>query len=85
MANSHNLLITVEENAVFGGAGSGVLEFLAQQGIVMPVLQIGLPDQFLPHAKPTEMLADCGLNAKGIEKMIADRLALLKSQTRKAQ
>ena len=85
MANSHNLLITVEENAVAGGAGAGVLEFLAQQGIVMPVLQIGLPDQFLPHAKPTEMLADCGLNAKGIEKSIADRLVLLKSQTRKAQ
>ena len=85
MASSHNLLVTVEENTVSGGAGSGVLEYLSQQGIVMPVLQLGLPDKFLSHAKPAEMLTDCGLDASGIERSIALRMALLTSQTRKAQ
>ncbi|MDV6742152.1 1-deoxy-D-xylulose-5-phosphate synthase [Pseudomonas aeruginosa] len=60
LAGSHELLVTIEENAVMGGAGSAVGEFLASEGLEVPLLQLGLPDYYVEHAKPSEMLAECG-------------------------
>lgn len=77
LAEQHELLITLEENAVMGGAGSGVNEVLAQHNVVMPVLNLGIADYYVEHGKPSEMLQDCGLHAEGIEQSIRDRLRLL--------
>ncbi|TEF82422.1 1-deoxy-D-xylulose-5-phosphate synthase [Pseudomonas aeruginosa] len=74
LAGSHELLVTIEENAVMGGAGSAVGEFLASEGLKVPLLQLGLPDYYVEHAKPSEMLAECGLDAAGIEKAVRQRL-----------
>ncbi|SDT87916.1 1-deoxy-D-xylulose-5-phosphate synthase [Halopseudomonas salegens] len=74
LAARHDLLVTVEENAVMGGAGSGVNEWLQAQGLRTPVLNLGLPDVYTEHAKPAEMLAECGLDAAGIERQIRARL-----------
>lgn len=73
LAGSHELLVTIEENAVMGGAGSAVGEFLASEGLEVPLLQLGLPDYYVEHAKPSEMLAECGLDAAGIEKAVRQR------------
>ncbi|PJE39108.1 MAG: 1-deoxy-D-xylulose-5-phosphate synthase [Pseudomonas sp.] len=77
LAASHELLVTIEENSVMGGAGSAVSEFLAHAGILKPVLHLGLPDYYVEHAKPAQMLAECGLDAAGIEAAIRARLAML--------
>lgn len=77
LAASHALLVTLEENAVMGGAGAAVSEFLARENRQQPILHLGLPDYYVEHAKPTQMLAECGLDAAGIERAIAERLALL--------
>jgi 1-deoxy-D-xylulose-5-phosphate synthase len=66
LALGHDLLVTVEENVVMGGAGSAVLECLQAQGIMVPVVQIGLPDQFVEHGDPVGLLAECGLTREGI-------------------
>ena len=77
LSASHDLLVTVEENAVMGGAGSAVNEWLLAQGISLPVLNLGLPDIYVEHAKPAQMLAECGLDAAGIENAIRERLGRL--------
>jgi len=77
LAASHSLLVTLEENAVMGGAGSAVNEWLQAQGISLPVLNLGLPDLYVEHARPEEMLAECGLDVAGIERAIRARLASL--------
>ena len=69
-ADKTQLFITVEEHAVMAGAGSAVNEFLAKAQIVKPMLNLGLPDEFLAQATHAEMLKDCGLDAQGIEKSI---------------
>ena len=74
MASSHDLLVTVEENAIMGGAGAAVSEFLARENILKSVLHLGLPDAYVEHAKPAQMLAECGLDAAGIEASINQRL-----------
>jgi 1-deoxy-D-xylulose-5-phosphate synthase len=74
MAQEHSLLVTVEENTVQGGAGSAVAECLAQNGIVIPLLQMGLPDRFIEHGEPAKMLAECGLDAAGIVAAVRRRL-----------
>ncbi|WP_220814678.1 1-deoxy-D-xylulose-5-phosphate synthase [Pseudomonas paralcaligenes] len=79
LAGSHELLVTIEENAVMGGAGSAVGEFLAAERIVGPLLHLGLPDGYVEHAKPAEMLAECGLDAQGIEAAVRRRLEQLQS------
>ncbi|MCI3943551.1 1-deoxy-D-xylulose-5-phosphate synthase [Pseudomonas syringae] len=76
-AASHELLVTLEENAVMGGAGAAVSEFLARANILKSVLHLGLPDVYVEHAKPAQMLAECGLNAEGIEAAINERLTLI--------
>ncbi|WP_285276551.1 1-deoxy-D-xylulose-5-phosphate synthase [Halopseudomonas bauzanensis] len=75
LANSHSLLVTLEENAVMGGAGSAANEWLLAQDIQIPVLNLGLPDIYVEHDKPNSMLAECGLDAAGIERAISQRLA----------
>ncbi|WP_025819912.1 1-deoxy-D-xylulose-5-phosphate synthase [Shewanella marina] len=75
LANSHDVLVTVEENAITGGAGSGVIEYLMSQKICKPVLQIGLPDEFIKHGSPEEITHDLMLDAQGIEQQIRDYLA----------
>ncbi|MDD0844409.1 1-deoxy-D-xylulose-5-phosphate synthase [Pseudomonas sp. Gutcm_11s] len=77
LAASHELLVTLEENAVMGGAGSAVSEFLAAENLLKPLLHLGLPDYYVEHAKPAQMLAECGLDQAGIESAIRKRLALL--------
>jgi len=66
LAAEHALLVTVEENAVMGGAGSAVAESLSQQGIRASLLRLGLPDCFLPHGDMAKLLARCGLDKDGI-------------------
>jgi 1-deoxy-D-xylulose-5-phosphate synthase len=77
LAASHDLLVTVEEHAVMGGAGSAVNEFLARAGIVIAVLNLGIPDAFIEHATHTDMLATCGLDANGIAAAVQSRCTLL--------
>jgi 1-deoxy-D-xylulose-5-phosphate synthase len=77
LAASHELLVTVEENSIMGGAGSAVSEFLAREGLLRPILHLGLPDNYVEHAKPEQMLAECGLDAAGIEAAIRARLLAL--------
>ncbi|KMN83784.1 1-deoxy-D-xylulose-5-phosphate synthase [Chromobacterium alkanivorans] len=77
LAESHDLIITVEENVVMGGAGSACLEAMQAMGILKPVLQLGLPDDYVEHGDPAGMLADCGLDAAGIERSVRQRLAML--------
>jgi 1-deoxy-D-xylulose-5-phosphate synthase len=79
LAGSHELLVTVEENAVMGGAGAAVSEFLARENLLKPVLHLGLPDTYVEHAKPAQMLAECGLDAAGIEAAIQLRLTRLQA------
>ena len=70
LAREHALLVTVEENAVQGGAGSAVAECLAQHGIVVPLLHLGLPDHFIEQGEHRQLLADCGLDAQGMVQAI---------------
>ena len=81
LAQSHELIITVEENAVMGGAGSAVNEFLAANQLTLPVLNIGIPDEYVNHGSPTEMLANCGLDAAGIEQKVRQRLSELNNRS----
>lgn len=74
MAEQHELLVTLEENVVSGGAGSAVNEFLASEDYRLPVLNLGLPDQFMEHGKPARMLADAGLDTEGVIHSIRQRL-----------
>ncbi len=70
LARSHELLVTLEENAVAGGAGSAVNEVLATAGLPTARLQLGLPDRFIEHGDRTELLADCGLDRDGVRRAI---------------
>jgi len=62
----HRLLVTLEDNAVAGGAGAAVGEYLSRCGFTTSLIQLGIPDRFLDHATRAEQLAECGLNAAGI-------------------
>jgi len=75
MARSHQALVTLEEGCVMGGAGSAVLEALQAEGLSMPVLQLGLPDEFIEHGDPAKLLANVGLDAAGIESSIRRRFS----------
>ncbi|SUC20866.1 1-deoxy-D-xylulose-5-phosphate synthase [Proteus mirabilis] len=70
LAKQHDILVTLEENAIMGGAGSGVNELLMQERCLVPVLNLGLPDLFVPQGGQEEIRADLGLDATGIEKSI---------------
>ena len=73
LARRHESLVTVEEGSVMGGAGSAVGEYLAAAGVLIPLLQLGLPDKFVDHGEPAKLLALCGLDAAGIEQSIRKR------------
>ncbi len=73
LARRHDAIVTVEEGAVMGGAGSAVLEALAAARIDVPVLVLGLPDAFIEHGDPAKLLARCGLDAAGIEQSVQRR------------
>lgn len=75
LAASHDLLVTVEENAIMGGAGSAVGEHLAATNCRTPILNLGLSDTFIEHGKVPQMLADEGLDADGIIRAVRTRLA----------
>ena len=70
VAKSHDLIVTLEENVIAGGAGSAVNESLAEQQFAVPILNLGLPDQYIEHGTQAQLLAECGLDAKGIIKSI---------------
>ncbi|MEZ5460743.1 1-deoxy-D-xylulose-5-phosphate synthase [Dokdonella sp.] len=73
LAGSHAALVTLEDNAIAGGAGAGVAELLAANGINLPILHLGLADSYLEHASREELLAESGLDAAGIEASIRGR------------
>ena len=75
IASSHKALVTVEEGALMGGAGSAVLEALQDAGITLPVLRLGVPDVFTEHGDPVKILSQLGLDAAGIEHSISQRFS----------
>ena len=75
LAANHDLLVTIEENTIMGGAGSAVLESLESKGISTSVLQLGLPDTFIDQGDPIQMLVDCGRDKVGIIKEIRNKLS----------
>ncbi len=77
LSASHKLIVTLEENSISGGAGSGVAEYLSAQGIVMPILHLGLPDRYIDHGKREKILAAIGLDTNGIIHSIQERMKLL--------
>ncbi len=83
LARSHNALVTLEENAIMGGAGSAVLEVLAALGLNVPVLQLGLPDRFIDHGDPALLMKECGLDAAGIVESIRERFGTMVPGARK--
>ena len=74
LAGEHDLLVTLEDNAISGGAGSGVNEYLVEQHLVVGILNLGIPDAFIEHGAPEEQHAWIGLNSSGIESAINARL-----------
>ena len=81
LALSHDLLVTIEENTIHGGAGSAVVESLLKQQVTVPVLQLGLPDRFIEHGDPVQMLAECGLDKAGIVSAVNERYDILNALT----
>lgn len=73
LARSHDAIVTVEEGCLMGGAGSAVQEALAAARVEVPVLTLGLPDEFIEHGDPAKLLSLCGLDAAGIEQSILKR------------
>jgi len=77
LARSHDALVTLEENALLGGAGSAVLEVLAESNLKVPVLQLGLPDRFVDHGDTALLLKECGLDMAGITAAIRERFGAI--------
>lgn len=82
LVESHDAIVTLEEAAIMGGAGSAVLEHLSQHGIEKPVLQLGLPDRFIDHGEQGALRRLVGLDAQGIQHAIEERFADLLASTR---
>jgi len=80
MYNSHELIVTLEENAVMGGAGSSVGEWLAEQGLATELLLLGLPDTCIEHGKREALLAQSGLDANSIVQRITQRQTQIKQR-----
>ncbi|MDR7268548.1 1-deoxy-D-xylulose-5-phosphate synthase [Pelomonas saccharophila] len=73
LARTHEAIVTVEDGCLMGGAGSAVTEALNAAGLHVPVLQLGLPDEFVEHGDPVKLMSLCGLDAAGIEASIVKR------------
>ena len=84
VAQEHSALVTVEEGAIMGGAGSAVGEALQAAGLLKPLLQLGLPDRFIEHGDPAKLLALLGLDAAGIAASVRARFATLQDSDRPA-
>jgi 1-deoxy-D-xylulose-5-phosphate synthase len=82
LALSHDALVTIEENALEGGAGSACLEALAADRIERPVLQLGLPDRFVDHGDTAALLRECGLDTEGIVAAVRRRFPELARDAR---
>ena len=80
LARTHEGFVTLEDNVVAGGAGSGVAELLAAEGVVMPILHLGLPDAFQHHASREDLLAEAGLDANGIRAAVLARFPTASGQ-----
>lgn len=76
LAKSHDLIVTLEEGAIGGGAGSACLEALSAAGIEVPSLVLGLPDRFIDHGDHALLMKECGLDVEGITKAIALKLGI---------
>lgn len=72
LSNTHDLIVTVEDNAVQGGAGSAVSEFSNEEGLLTQIINLGIPDDYIEHATREEQLTDIGLSAEGIVKQVHD-------------
>jgi 1-deoxy-D-xylulose-5-phosphate synthase len=75
LASTHDLIVTIEENALMGGAGAAVLEAMQTLHLQTPTLCLGLPDSFIEHGVHETMLAECGLDGTGIVKSVKQKLA----------
>jgi 1-deoxy-D-xylulose-5-phosphate synthase len=84
LARTHEGFVTLEDNVVAGGAGAGVAELLAAEGIVLPVLHLGLPDAFQHHASREQLLAEAGLDVAGVRAAVLARWPQLRSPPRAA-
>jgi 1-deoxy-D-xylulose-5-phosphate synthase len=84
VAADHDALVTVEEGAIMGGAGSAVAEALAAAGVVKPVLHLGLRDEFTEHGDPAKLLALQGLDAAGIGEAISARFGAMPAPAKPA-
>ena len=80
MAKEHDLIVTLEEGAIGGGAGSACLEALSTAGIEVATLVLGLPDRFVDHGDHALLMKECGLDAAGIRKAIAEKLGITVKQ-----
>ena len=76
-AREHDLVVTAEEGVIAGGAGSGVLEVLSREGIVVPTLQIGLPDRFIAQGTASELFVDARIDNASVQSKISSRLQQL--------
>ncbi|QOL26869.1 1-deoxy-D-xylulose-5-phosphate synthase [Thalassotalea sp. LPB0316] len=76
LAKNHSTLVTIEDNAIAGGAGSAVNEFILSQSISVKILNIGLPDQFIKHGTQAEIHQELGLDAEGILEKVKRFLTL---------
>ncbi len=79
LAKTHEGFVTIEDNVVAGGAGSAVAELLNAEGVVMPILHLGLPDQFQHHASREDLLAEAGIDAAGIRAAVLKRFPQIKA------
>jgi 1-deoxy-D-xylulose-5-phosphate synthase len=77
LARDHAAIVTIEDNAIAGGAGSAVAELLAAHAINVPILHLGLPDRFLEHASREQLLSEAGLDAAGIEAAVRARFGAM--------
>lgn len=75
MAEQSSLLVTLEDNAVQGGAGSAVNEFLLAEGYAVPVMNFGIPDRYIEHAQREEQIIECGLDAPALIQAIQQSYA----------
>ncbi|HFD12669.1 MAG TPA: 1-deoxy-D-xylulose-5-phosphate synthase, partial [Crenotrichaceae bacterium] len=83
MAEQHDVLVTIEENVVQGGAGSGINEILAANKVMIPVLNLGLPDNYIEHGSRNDCLAMAGLDIDTVRTRI-EEFSLIKQQLKQA-
>ena len=77
LSKDHDLIVTLEEGAIGGGAGSACLEALAAAGVQVPSLLLGLPDRFVDHGDHASLMKECGLDSVGIAQSIKAKLEQL--------